>query len=592
MNAPLPLLRHAPPPRPPDLGALAALPTAETLERLARTETQRACLVPRVEYTGDLTATLARPGSDYSLRPLQSAALKAIRHVQGGFFPIGVGHGKTFIALLAGTVLGARHTLVLTKPGVVGQMRTDWEVAKRAFITRGFVEIQSYEWISNPKNSEELDDLVSRVGAENLLIVCDEAHALKNPKSARTKRVKRLVENNPAVRFVALSGTVTARSIRDFAHIAGWALRHCSFVPRSVGSSSRHIDAWAECLDARGRPAGDDWDVVAPLLEAFGEPAALIATGDERRAAARLAFQRRLRSSPGVVASEEGSLGTSLVIHTLDIPVPPAIENMLRGVYGMGEDPEGEILPDDASKARVGKHLSLGFYQKWRWPGGVVDTEWMRARRGWAAAVREILDNHAAPGFDSEALVRGRIGRELREGMYEAEHRALERWAKVRDRKAPPSVPEWVDPFLLADLIDQLNRHGEPTIVWYQSTAVEEPLRRAGIPVFGHGSELLASKATVIAASILVHGTGRNLQAWSRNLVLEPPSSGETWEQLIGRTHRAGQEADEVIVEVYGHTVAFTRALKSARESARYIQDSTGNIQKLLIASWGEGPVK
>lgn len=590
MLAPIPH-RPAPPPRPPS-GSLAPLPTAETLDRLARTETQRACLVPRVEYSGDLTATLCRPESGYTLRPLQSAALKAIRHTQGGFFPIGVGHGKTFIALLAGTVLGARHTLVLTKPAVVGQMRRDWETARRVFVTRGAVDIQSYEWISNPKNSSELDELVGRVGAENLVLVCDEAHALKNPKSARTIRVRRMLEAHPAVRFVALSGTVTSKSIRDFAHIAGWALRHCSFVPRTVGASTRHVDAWAECLDARGRPAGDDWNTIAPLLETFGSGQDAHLVGDARKSAARAAFQRRLRSSPGVIASEEGSLGTSLVIHTLDVEVPRSIAAMINKVYGPSEDPEGEILPDDASRARVGRHLSLGFYQKWRWPGGVVDVEWLRARRGWATVVREILAEHAAPGFDSEALVRGRIGTEIREGKDGPEHRALRRWAEVRHRPVPPSVPEWVDTFLLADVIDQLNRHGEPTIVWYQSTALEAAFRRAGIPVFGHGSEIDASKAEVIAASILVHGTGRNLQAWRRNLVVEPPSSGETWEQLIGRTHRAGQDADEVVVETYEHTVTFQKALASARESARYIQESTGNVQKLLIASWGEGPVK
>lgn len=586
----LPLI-HAPPPRPPSTGAFPRLPSAAEMEQRARTETQRACIVPRVTYGGDMSDALVRPESGYTLRPIQSAALQAIQHAQGGFFPVGVGHGKTFIALLAGTVLGAMHTLVLTTPGVVAQMRRDWEVARRVFRTRGSLVIESYNWISNQKNTRELDELAAKVGGSNLLIVCDEAHCLKNPKSARTIRVRRAIEGHPDVRFIALSGTVTSKSIRDFAHLSEWALRHNSFVPRAVGQSHRHIDGWAECLDARGKPAGTDWDVIAPLIEAFGRPGDEVLVGEERKAAARQAFQRRLRSAPGVVASEEGSLGTSLVIHTLPLDVPERVGQLLKQVYTKQEDPEGEILPDDASRARVGRHLSLGFFQKWRWPNGVVDEEWMRARRGWAAAVREILETQSAPDYDSEALVRGRVGRELREGRNDHQHRALERWMAVRDRPQPPSVPEWVDTYLLEALIDRLMSSDMPTLVWYGSVALELPFRRAGLPVYGHGTEIPADRAKTLAASISVHGTGRNLQAWSRNLIVEPPSSGETWEQLIGRTHRQGQEADEVVVEVFSHTPTFAKCIARAQESARYIEHTTGNRQKLLMASWGEGPV-
>jgi hypothetical protein len=59
------------------------------------------------------------------------------------------------------------------------------------------------------------------------------------------------------------------------------------------------------------------------------------------------------------------------------------------------------------------------------------------------------------------------------------------------------------------------------------------------------------------------------------------------WEQLIGRTHRQGQLADEVEVYVFAHG-AFADALETARERAKYIENTTGNTQKLLLASWLE----
>jgi len=87
--------------------------------------------------------------------------------------------------------------------------------------------------------------------------------------------------------------------------------------------------------------------------------------------------------------------------------------------------------------------------------------------------------------------------------------------------------------------------------------------------------------------SIRAHGVGKNLQhGWSTQIVLEPPSSGTVWEQLLGRTHRPGQEADTVSFYVYQHTEAFRRAVVQAREDAAYIQDTTGSRQKLVYCTY------
>jgi len=54
-----------------------------------------------------------------------------------------------------------------------------------------------------------------------------------------------------------------------------------------------------------------------------------------------------------------------------------------------------------------------------------------------------------------------------------------------------------------------------------------------------------------IVASVSSNSEGRNLQAWADNLIISPPPTGTVWEQMLGRTHRPGQLADEVWAEVF-----------------------------------------
>jgi hypothetical protein len=94
------------------------------------------------------------------------------------------------------------------------------------------------------------------------------------------------------------------------------------------------------------------------------------------------------------------------------------------------------------------------------------------------------------------------------------------------------------------------------------------------------------SKPITCAMSIRAHGTGKNLQKWCSQLVLSPPTGAKTWEQLLGRSHRLGQEADEVQCWIYQHTHAFKEAITRARIGAQYIVNISGNQQKLLYASY------
>jgi hypothetical protein len=84
--------------------------------------------------------------------------------------------------------------------------------------------------------------------------------------------------------------------------------------------------------------------------------------------------------------------------------------------------------------------------------------------------------------------------------------------------------------------------------------------------------------------SLSAHGTGKNLQAWSNQVLIHPLAHPSTWEQLLARTHRPGQQEDEVKFHVISGGL-FGKAFYNAIKDAQYIQDTTGQNQRLIYAT-------
>jgi hypothetical protein len=83
-----------------------------------------------------------------------------------------------------------------------------------------------------------------------------------------------------------------------------------------------------------------------------------------------------------------------------------------------------------------------------------------------------------------------------------------------------------------------------------------------------------------------VQGVGKNLQThFSRNVITQFPPNGLIVEQMLGRTHRPGQEADEVIVDWFGGTPETEAAIYKAIEDARYQEETITGRQKLLYCT-------
>jgi hypothetical protein len=87
-----------------------------------------------------------------------------------------------------------------------------------------------------------------------------------------------------------------------------------------------------------------------------------------------------------------------------------------------------------------------------------------------------------------------------------------------------------------------------------------------------------------VVASVQANCEGRNLQAWNNNLIVTITPTGKIIEQLLGRTHRMGQQADTVNVDWLAACKEQDDGYEQMLADARYIEHTTGQSQKLLYA--------
>lgn len=560
--------------------------TAEALDRRAVaaesvvTESRRIRALPRWDIPAmskqaepggplDYTPRLRAPGGTYQLSVVQNLALYWAEEKKGLVGPLAVGSGKGWLSLFIPMVMGALRPVLFIPNNMQIPLRREMEKLAKHFKLPKNLYIIPYSQLSVAKSTDILDQLKPD------LIVCDEVHNIKNPDAARSRRVLRYFREHPSTRFVALSGTLTSKSLRDYAHLCEIALREGTPLP----TDEADLIAWSNCVDSKGIPQEKDWSLFSTFIDLRGiEDPAL------RQEKAREHFKDRFTTTPGVVATSEASVSCSLNLLERKVVVPDSVSQALYELNESWARPDGEIMRDAIALWRLGMQMSQGFYLRWVWPDGIVDHEWLNARSAWFKEVRIVCQRNIV-GMDSPFLVWQSMmhGRLTDPPLL----RAWAEWEKVKDRPKPPTETVWIDDFLIRDALDW-RKHHPKGIIWHSDLATEYALRAAGVPTYGKG-EVAPEDGSKggIALSIRVHGTGLNLQyAHHENLILSMPSGGKTMEQLLGRTHRQGQEADEVNCWHYGHTGPAREALVSARADALYLQQTHGSPQKLVYCTY------
>jgi hypothetical protein len=239
--------------------------------------------------------------------------------------------------------------------------------------------------------------------------------------------------------------------------------------------------------------------------------------------------------------------------------------------------PGGEEFTEAVDLWRHSRSVALGLYYRWDPP---PTREWSQARKKWKAYVRDILMR--SQKIDSELQVWNlcAANENLRMG-----HPWIE-WKALKDTFEINSVPVWIGDFAIHEATEWLKEH--EGICWVEHIAFGEKLARySGYPYFGGGDkasrEILTAEGPIIA-SMAAHGEGKNLQRYSKMLIVSPPTSGKRWEQVLGRCHRPGQQADTVQVWVSSFCKEHRDAFSQAKMEANYIQDTFGSRQKLLYA--------
>jgi hypothetical protein len=528
-------------------------------------ELSRILSLPRRDWTrqGEELITLvssayARPGASVHLRAVQVAALCEAVECGGAILPMGVGTGKTLVSFLLPAVMQAKRPLLLIPAKLRDKTLREYERLQEEWVLPRLY-IQTYEMLSRESNATYLETYRPD------LIIADEGHKLKNPKAGVTRRVGRYIKaHRPA--FVVASGTFTRRSLVDYWHLAKWALG-AAYSP--LPATWDEMQTWASALDG-----GTGFRTAPGALVRF-LPSGMLPTLET----VREGYRARLVGTPGVVATSTSGYDGSIVLTGVSVTLPPVLQAHFRNLRETWETPDGHPFTEAVDLWRHARELACGFYYRWnpRPPQG-----WLTARRVWCKFVRDTLKSSRR--LDTELQVYNAVRhREIPDQLG-----ALESWELVKNTFTPNSEPVWVDQTTLRLATQWLHSH--VGIAWVEHSAFGVALGElAGVPYFGQGGKskaggLIEDCKGPCVASIPANSEGRNLQRYNQNLVVSCPPSGATWEQLLGRTHRPGQEEDEVLAEVFLACREQYQGFAKALEDAKYIQGTTGVPQKLCLA--------
>lgn len=578
------------------------------------------------------------------LWPTQVSAVDGYRKYGGGLLPIGVGWGKTGISLMCAESAyqkGLKKILLLIPPqqvsGLLKRHIPEWRgrvplsvpfhfIAGRGAAARRSIAVSQapgvYVFPYSLLSASDAIELLAEISPQ--LVIADEAHNLKNPKAARTKRLLHVLkELNPRPELVAMSGTITDKNISDYHHLAQLALRENCPLPR-LGSMCFF---WGQILGADAQnPTAYAKSLMTPLL---GWARAHFPDENfraDQTESYRRAYRHRLCTAPAVTATGDEEIGTTLRLENIeDLPGQSAkLQELIRRVEVDMVTPQGEPIDHALHTFKWRYELSAGFYNALVWPliedlaktrkVSDIEAELLLERakihhgyvKGYHAVLREFFKS-SPPGLDTPR----EVGRSM--AMHGDKFVGSDiycAWKAMKDadfegRPERYTAPVRVDDYKVQRIVAWAKETGRGLIwVFHQEMGrwVVDELHKAGVPALyaPAGADDLIEDAgdpgrggkgdQLVVASLSSHGTGRNLQAFQHQLYAQWPRSALLAEQSLGRTHRNGQMAEELVVNTLLGP-AFDHIVRAATlQDAVYIQQTTGSRQKVIYCDYDPMP--
>ncbi len=548
------------------------------------------------------------------------------------------------------------------------------------------IYVSTYSLIQRPQADAELEAIAPE------MVVADEAHHLLRTthNSATRRRFEHMMKATRAV-LVALSGTMSKKTLLNCWHIIVLCLRQKSPVPLDRMGAEH----WAEVIDASsgGPPVSQELlELLEPVrlkvLEwvragridpsLVGGPLTPDAEGMRR------AFRVRRNRSPGVVASSEDSLGTTLAIHNRpcwaqalqgfkdvatgdcaeeenkdrfdhrvdllearleqETPIPTPedwcpreafshfspIEQVIALLWAVRErqrTPNGDEIEFGFHVWKPQFEIAAGVYNELVWPEpadlakerGISEKEATslidRARahritiRRYVREVRQFLEGEHVPGVDTHLLVSNECSR----GGSAVPKAVYEKWLGVHAADfegRPPQVSrvrrvcDWKIQGAVDWARDVEARRGPDVggLVWcwnvelakwaFEIFSSEFPDRVIFCPGGSAGDRRIsdpAARPLFAIASIAAHFEVKDLYHWDEQVFLQFPRPANVAEQALGRTHRPGQQADEMIVRTL-NTCEFDHMLYSAMlHDALWLQGAE-SPQKVIQSDYDPMP--
>ncbi len=542
----------------------------------------------------------------FQLRDVQLLALAIICEYGMLFGNIGVGHGKTFISLLARVVSRSKRCLLFVPSDLISQLTQedipalerelgvslDWCTLDGVAIKDRVGMMDKHSLTIIPYSLLSTTDTYDILEASYAdMIVFDEAHYLKNVKTPRTRRLIAYWQKNLHINLVFLSGTMSNKSILDYHHMITRGLHKFCPLPYSYHEVVQIQEATAFDNDAK-------YSVCYPLCKI--NPKLDQGKGMVNVEEAKKFMKTLLKSSPCVILTGDQSVECSMQVDMVDnVKLPKKLLEQIEDVDKSWLSPNGDLIEDDIVKYAVCSQLADGFWYRLFWADGTPQEaiDLFQMKREVEGVIRSFILKRHRDKLDTPLLVyQALANRDNRVSDFQKLYddyitfKSKHPTEYKRDRETI-----WLDKTKEIVAVNWAKEE-KSGIIFYSWDATGESLyKRLKKELQGTKIEVIfcnskcelseLKKANCIQVTSYAHHKGKNLHQQNKILFYDIPTNGKMLEQAMGRIHRMGQKEDCC----YFWFVIATKQDKAKFENtmlhAKW-RDTTMQPQKILIANF------